>query len=530
MATAFIACAYGQTSEVHMAALDSPRPWKALAPELRYALQTGRLRYSDQIPSSPFGASLPTMDDRVEINNIPLALDRFATTGLKWIRDGAVSGYRDGQFNIIRREGKLPDLWVEFCKEAHARGIRLVVVLRVLGLPGGKVSASGELGRTALREWCETVVPVLKPWVRDWEVDNEPNPEIPPKEYVAACRVVYETIKRIDPEARIYGGVLASLECMLPKAKGGKEPYPDPNSCYLDGLLEAGLLDVCDVFSVHTYRQPYLLSSLPEHETGYLSHGRRWPDYPTQIRALKDRLQEAGGRVFPIAITEFGIPTHFDKGTRQHRIGPETAAKYMLRAHVMDAHLGFDPIIHFAFKRQVQGLYDREAHFQLVRPEWVREPKYFALASLASLLDGRDEPIDVLLTVVSPQADAEEAAIYAFTFRKRVKVEMTEYANPKKGLYVPDGMRVDNVEMISIYFWRAVQARDDHAALPVQMQVTLPREDYGYPVLLDPMTMTTRPFRAMAYRQSAKTYDIESLTAADSPRVVRFHRVVVTGE
>ena len=296
-----ILCLIWLAAPVRCRESEAPRPWSSLAPPLRDALQQGRLLYSHQIPQGPFGAQLPTMDDRIDKKNVVFLLDQFSATGLKWIRDGAVTGYMVDDRTVSPMKEQMDEFWFRYCEEAKKRGIRVLATIRVAGM-GNKAYGAGEHGREMLAEWCRIAVPALKPWIKDWELGNEPNPEIPPAEYVAACRTVYPIIKEIDPEARVYGGAVAMLECMSPASKGGREPYPDRDSCYLDGLLDAGLLAFCDVFSFHPYRQPCVPENIPEHASEYAPWSK-WPDYVTQIKALKARLREASGGDFRIANT-----------------------------------------------------------------------------------------------------------------------------------------------------------------------------------------------------------------------------------
>ncbi|MBI3921649.1 MAG: hypothetical protein HY318_09550 [Armatimonadetes bacterium] len=522
--------------------LESPRPWMKLPAEVREALRQGHPRFSDQIAESPFGAQLAVMDDKIDLDRIPQLLDQFAATGMKWIRDGAVAGVAaegkvypsGGSAADTWADLKIPDFYFTFLKEARARGINLLVTLRVVGLPGGKVTGSGEAGRKALAGWCKAVVPPLKPWVKDWEIDNEPNPEIPPEEYVAAVRVAYEIIKEIDPEARVYAGVLANLECLASVEKGGREPvekqaYPkDPKVGYVDALLEAGLLEVCDVLSFHPYRPPItvpLLENIPEHASEY-PPWNKWADYPAQIDDLKARLRRVGGRDFPIANTEFGIPGHFNRETGQRFISLEAQAKYELRACIMDHWLGVKPIISFAFKRLARGLYYDEANLGMMTPDWTRTPKYYAYTGLCSLLDGGDEPLEVPVRLLAPDAKAA-GPLRFYAFHKRQDLSIVPVEVPQPGQYVEGPRREQPVEMVTMAFWRAVPAAEDGATVPIDLELTLPKGDYGYPLLLDPRNMLSSPYTARAYRQRGNAYVLSGLPVGDSPLMVRFFRLEV---
>jgi len=81
-----------------------------------------------------------------------------------------------------------------------------------------------------------------------WEIWNEPNTPhywgdelSTPEEYMKLLRPVYKAIKNADPDALVVGG------CVLIQFMN------EPKYSYLKGLLEKGLLDYCDIVSVHIY-------------------------------------------------------------------------------------------------------------------------------------------------------------------------------------------------------------------------------------------------------------------------------------
>jgi len=516
--------------------LATPNPWSKMPVEIREELHPGRPLLSEQISDSPFGAQLATMDDRIEADRISFVLDQFAATGMKWIRDGAVVGLNDGETVEQAKEQwkKIPEYWFDFCKESTDRKIKLLITIRVV-MPGGKkVTGSGELGRTALVEWCKIIVPTLKSWVKDWEIDNEPNPEISPAEYVAAVKVAYKTIKDIDPEARVHAGVLSSLESLASAARGGKEPYPDPNSCYVDGLLQAGLLNVCDVFSIHTYRWGTwgITANIPEHASE-MPMWEKWSDYIAQIKELKDRLHQASGRDFPISITEFGYgtwfakpggeyPAIFEAKPDQRLLSQQSGAKYELRAAVMDHYLGIYPIMKFAFKRQTHGFYDFEAHWGMVSPDWIRMPSYFAYMGLCSLLDSRDMPLDV--PVNWPNV-SNSKLFRTYAFYRQQKLYLTFWDTIRPGAAVPKRRYIEPLEIITIATWQAIPTSQQKSVVETKVELVLPDEYYGYPILVDPMNLFCDSYQQLSYTQSGNIYVIDKLPLSDSPQMICFFKL-----
>ena len=520
--------------EHHSSWQDSPRPWSALPVEVRESLKQGRPRFSEQITDSPFGTHLWVMAQDHDTDRIPFVLDGVAATGMKWIRDGVYAEMRPGEtveqardrwknLTQLRLESSYESA-VAYCKAAKARGIRILALIKIDGLPN-KVTGSGERGRRALVELCKIIVPALKDWIKDWEIDNEPNPEIPPAEYVAAVRAAYKTIKGIDPEARVYAGVVSSLECLVPAAQGGLEPYPDPNSCYIDGLLEAGLLDVCDVFSFHPYRKPTNIARFPEKGSQYRER-KRWRDYTAQIQDLKLRLKKAAGRDFPIANTEFGFPTHFDAQTDQRNKSLEVQAKCALRASIMDHHLGIYPSINFYFRSEhMRGAYVPESHYGMIDADWMRQPKYYAYTGLCAILESSDKPLDMPIRLLAPR-ESDTVPVYFCPFhRKGDDLVIQVWKRAGSGRLVLEESRKQVVEMVTIAFWRAVPASDEGAVVPIDIELTLPDEHYGYPILLDPRNLFATPFKPLAYRQRGNRYVLAGLPASDSPVMARFFKI-----
>jgi hypothetical protein len=157
---------------------ETPRPWESMDVDLREALKQGLIRSSDQIPDSPFGTHLWVMSSGHFTDRIGPILDQVAASGVKWIRDAVEVEVRTSETleAAIARWRALPDHYATYCREAQARGLRILALLKVNGLPGGKATGAGEPGRRALAALCGIAVPALKAWIKDWEIDNEPRP------------------------------------------------------------------------------------------------------------------------------------------------------------------------------------------------------------------------------------------------------------------------------------------------------------------------------------------------------------------
>ena len=75
-----------------------------------------------------------------------------------------------------------------------------------------------------------------KPWVRHWEIENEPNAGFAPGLYPALLERAARAIRREDPQAKVVGF----------SGGGFNEPF------YEEGI-RAGALKSCDIMSVHLY-------------------------------------------------------------------------------------------------------------------------------------------------------------------------------------------------------------------------------------------------------------------------------------
>lgn len=481
----------------------NPQPWEKLPVEIREGLQLGNARFSDQIPDSPFGAHTVMLSEGVDNDRIEQVLGLYAATGMKWVKDYTnASGLPREVEAEWEKTGKVPeslvpDRYMTFFKTARRLGLK--VLLRIDANIGNDNDFSPEVLANYTR-FLKMFVSQTKDYVDAWEIDNETNIgkddppfyRMTPEEYVSLVEAGYKGIRAADPKAKILGGAASMLQCL------DKYPYP-----YFDRMLKAGLLKYCDVFSFHPYRQPYRNNNIPEHASEFYPW-RIWKTYEAQIVDLKARLKKASGRDFPIAATEVGYPASFNKESKQRTISLQTQAKYDLRMMIMDHYLGVYPRINFAFKRQVRDLYNVEAHFTMMNPDWIRQPNYFATTALCSMIDSRDTPVKFPCRITLQ--DGQTVPVKRFAFLRTDRVNQTEY------------------QAITLAVWLAVEGKDFRSPRIADINMILPDDQYGAPVLCDLMTLLTNGPKPLRYEQSGREYILKNVPLNDYPVLIRLFK------
>ncbi|NOZ20107.1 MAG: hypothetical protein GXP25_03355 [Planctomycetes bacterium] len=135
--------------------------------------------------------------------------------------------------------------------------------------------------------YVRRVVTEFKPYVKTWEVWNEPNLDdyfkAHPDYYVKLLKAAYETAKEVDPDCTVIGICLAGV---------GKS-YGTP---WIRKVFELGALKYMDGLALHPYRRK------PPEKAGFVE----------ALREVKDMMRKHGG-VKPMYFTEFGTAGTDDK-------------------------------------------------------------------------------------------------------------------------------------------------------------------------------------------------------------------------
>ena len=374
-------------------AASRPVRFGELPEAVRHRARLPASRPATHAAANPFGTQTTSMVEGHESRRLAAYLKDVADAGFAWVKDYLAAGNVAEGEDWRAKWSTFPPHYETFLRTANSLGLRVMLRLDYPRWRGGEPTSPEAL--QAVARFYHQVVRRYKPWVKDWEIDNEPNignakPRIPPADYAAIVKVASRAIRAEDPEAKVYGPASAMLQCLH------DDPFP-----YIPRLLDAGLLDDVDVFSFHPYRQPYQRANVPEHASEFYPW-QVWGSYRRQIDDLRTRLRAKAGRDVPIAATEVGYPTHIDRKTGVRQISLATQAKYEQRMMIADFALGVRPRVQFIFKRPWSDSHELEHQFNLVNPDNSRRPAYYAVRNVCAVFDDALEPTTVCVACDAP--------------------------------------------------------------------------------------------------------------------------------
>jgi hypothetical protein len=310
------------------------------------------------------------------------------------------------------------------------------------------------------------------------------NPWVTEAEYENIALVAAQAIREGDPGATVYGPGSAMLQAMA------DSPRP-----YIPNLINEGLLNHIDVFSYHPYRQPYKPFRFPELASEF-EPWNRWGSYSNQLAALRTMVNNK-----PLAVTEMGYPTNFNKSTDQRDISLLTQAKYEQRSMMMDFVENVRPVINFIFKRPFQNTtgdakYELEYHFNIIDPDNSKKPIFYAVQNLNAVVD--DDLVKTPFTV-SCAGNASDLQLYSYTRSKSIYDELV------------------------ILIWDAVEAQDNnHQRGTCTMTVNSPLyEGFAFYDLLP----QTPQANALQFSANSSSVTINNVPVLDSPGLVRGIRI-----
>ncbi|MCL2711212.1 MAG: glycoside hydrolase family 5 protein [Planctomycetaceae bacterium] len=190
-----------------------------------------------------------------------------------------------------------------------------------------------------------------------------------PENYVKLLQATYEAIKSVNPDAVVIGG-------------GGDHPnYHRPQ---MEALFKLGVMDYCDAFSIHPYRQP----RTPE-ESGLVE----------EVLGFAEMMRQHGVESPKLWLTEIGWPT-----PKKH---PAADAELFQAAMVIRSVvplLATDVVEkYFWYDLKNDGLdrIDQEHNFGLIRHERLGfqvKPAFVAFAVMSGNTAGRDIKRDETLS------------------------------------------------------------------------------------------------------------------------------------
>lgn len=433
------------------------RSLAALPAAIRDQVNLGSARSADQIADSPFGtSSVVCFEGAIKAHEMA---DLIAAAGYKWVGE-----YMQADWSRKPTAEAERALWARprsGCSEYLARlqGHRIDVLMRIDPLPTqkliGKLPVTAE-DLTLAKLYTRNAVALLKPFVKHWQIGNEPNVANAAEAYVKNLAVLAQVIREQQPDAVIYGPGAGMLQCLA------DEPYP-----WMKDALRAGMLKHIDVFSFH----PYRANGDPPERASEFSRWRRWKNYAVQLDALNRTLQASGPRRRQrLAVTEDGEGSPISASGEQ-RVTPIIDAKHELRRSLLDFAHGIYPRLHFIFYRNIpSAAYSFEGSFNTVSSNLDKKPLYYAAQNLHAVLDNSYSATDELRVAV---------------------IDRTTRAAPEVGAEIQTYIKHHaGFDELLIFFWAPTFAQSMHLRVPICLQLSA--ADWEAPVLIDLMTMPGR--------------------------------------
>lgn len=283
-----------------------------------------------------------------------------------------MAGFRRVRMDLLWREvEKQPGIF-DFRKYDWAiqgllrRGIRPMVILG-LGNPAYSpdLTIQPPLVQAGFERYAEAAVRHFKGFNLIYELVNEPNhPEFwQPKpdvtEYMRLANRILPRLKAIDPGAFIAA----------PSTAGAPLPF-------LEACFRQGLLSLVDGVTIHPYQAFY--DSPPKNRIPE-SVDREYQ----QTKALIQRYAPLGKQI-PLLLGEWGYSSAIGEVSEQEQ------GMYMVRQALLGMMYGAPVNIWYNWKGGIQGQgpnpADKELNFELLHPNMVPKPAYFAMCELTRRL------------------------------------------------------------------------------------------------------------------------------------------------
>jgi hypothetical protein len=357
------------------------------APAKRRPLGSVRPRQASEVASSNWGVNYFGYAPEFPQEQL---LDRAAALGVKWIRLSPSWG------EVERKKGEYDWQAADaLLAGAVKRGLTpFVLISGGNRLYGGLPPTHNDEAFAAWSRFVEAMVARYKDRVGYWEIWNEPNlpgfwrPEPQPAEYARLLKQAARIIRRLDPRARIIGGVLSKVDLEFTEA-----------------FLKEGAGDSLDILCYHPY------NSVPE-------------DDVERILALREVARRYNPKVV-LWQGECGIPSTGDsidfRGDSPW--GLNIQAKFLLRRFLTDLLCDVPMSAYFMLTEVTRENTTRKPKIiwpealrailgdppdgkangvntkgLIARDGWKPKPAYFACQNIASLIDGRYRPADMPVT------------------------------------------------------------------------------------------------------------------------------------
>ena len=173
--------------------------------------------------------------------------------GIKWAR--VMSPANFFRWSVVEPQD---DQFVWYDAEVQRAAPRGITIMGTIMVPWPSWADNG--GLPNLNKWQEFVSQIVnhyKPWVKYWEIDNEPNYMFPPNFYAQMLKMACDAIEANDPQAKIIamGGtslsfmqqVIAELEKLYPGWNWKEHLYAFSTHAYPGGYgpeqFKTGIID-----------------------------------------------------------------------------------------------------------------------------------------------------------------------------------------------------------------------------------------------------------------------------------------------
>lgn len=486
------------------------RTFDRLPPAIRMQILSGAPRSTAQISDSPFGTHTTICAEGGPSEYVDRAPRMLSDAGYKWVVEYLALPRGPGH-RLAKPDDpdwkSLSPRCLDYVRRLHGLGFN--VLMRLDAVPAAKLTGASPLDDDDLKlaaAFAQRAVAQLKPYVRHWQIGNEPNTGNAPLTYVKVAETVSRAIRSEQRDAVVYGPAVAMLQCLA------EEPFP-----WIRGAIDAGLLTHIDAFSFHPYRAN---GDTPEQASEF-AKWRHWQSYYAQVANLSDTLRAGrSGKPVPLATTEDGESSAVSASGEQ-RVTWTIDAKNELRRSLQDFWLGIYPRTHFAFFRDIDdAFYNVEGSFNAITKGFERKPIYYAAQNLHAVLDRTYQRVDDIAVVITPLSSSAPPAdalgklgIYAQTYAK-------QHAGFRELL---------------VFFWSTAPATDVHLRVPVRVEVQ--SSGWEAPLLLDLMTMPGKALivghepskhvrsRSLVAHRTAGGVAIDDIELRDYPQLLKLVRL-----
>ncbi len=277
-------------------------------------------------------------------------IKKIANAGFKWIR-------MDFIWNAVECEKGKYDFsdYDKLMADLDKHGIKAYFILDYGNnfYDGGAAPRNNET-QEAFVKFVEASVKHFRNRNIVWEIWNEPNldkfwaPKANPEDYVKLAKVVYDAVKRNDPNAMLVGPALSGWDFN-----------------FLENIFKLGFLENIDAVSLHPYG-----SAKPEDASKYFGTARQLiSKYAPKNKKLRVLSGEWG---YP-AINEMSV---------------DKQASYLVRMFLSNVMLDVPISIWYDWRDDGTDSKDPEHNYGVMFYDMREKPAYIAMSTLSRVLNG----------------------------------------------------------------------------------------------------------------------------------------------